>query len=78
MEPPWIHDIALLVDLLPAPDAACLSRKEQERLTDYATFTRYPGDYEPITVDEARAAVEIARRAREALRRLMPGACFDT
>jgi cell wall assembly regulator SMI1 len=39
---------------------------------DY-TVTRYPGDYEPITLAEARKAVTLARRVRRELRRHLPG-----
>jgi hypothetical protein len=42
---------------------------EQERLTDFATLTHYPGDYEPITLMEARRAVTLARRQ---VRRWLP------
>ncbi|MGH7564159.1 MAG: HEPN domain-containing protein [Gemmatimonadota bacterium] len=69
---PRTHDVAHLIALLPEPSAVGLEPEEQERLTDYATVTRYPGDYEPISVEEARAAVEVARRARDCLRGLLP------
>ncbi len=69
---PRTHDVAQLVALLPEPSAAGLEPQEQERLTDYATVTRYPGDYEPIVVEEARVAVEIARRARVCLCGILP------
>jgi hypothetical protein len=41
-------------------------------LTDYATVTRYPGDYEPIPLSEARKAVAIVRRFRKQIRALLP------
>ena len=47
---------------------------EQCNATKYATVLRYPGDYEPITLEEARAAVEMARRGRASLRTLLPQA----
>jgi hypothetical protein len=43
-------------------------------LTRYATVTRYPGDYEPITLTEARRAVTLARRVRRQVQRLLPKA----
>ena len=49
-----------------------LTVEEQRRLTDYATVTRYPGDYEPIPLAEARRAVAIARRVRKEVRSLLP------
>jgi len=36
-----------------------------------ATVTRYPGDYEPISVAEAREAVKIARRVQREARKLL-------
>ena len=69
---PKIHDIEELVTLLPARGRPELSEAEQDRLTDYATVTRYPGDDEPISLTEARAAVKLAHRVRSAVRRLLP------
>jgi HEPN domain-containing protein len=69
---PKTHDIENVVARLPDAASVGLSIAEQRRLTDYATVTRYPGDYEPITAEEARAAVEMARRARASLRTLLP------
>ena len=49
-----------------------LAEEEQDRLTEYATVTRYPGDYEPISLTEARKAVEIAQRMRDETRNVLP------
>lgn len=65
------HDIRELVILLPARLRPSLDDKEQDRLTEYATVTRYPGNYEPISLSEARQAVKIARRVRREIRRLL-------
>lgn len=69
---PRTHDMETLVALLPAGIAVGLAVTEQRRLTTYATVNRYPGDYEPISLTEARQAVKIARRVRRALRRHLP------
>jgi hypothetical protein len=45
---------------------------DQDKLTEYATVTRYPGDYEPISLDEAKKAVRIARHVRRQIRKLLP------
>ena len=50
---------------------------EQERLTDYATVSRYPGDWEPITRADAEGAVEMARRVRAAARSGLPKDIMD-
>lgn len=69
---PKTHNISELVALLPKGIQLPLEEKEQDRLTEYATVTRYPGDYERISVSEARKAVALARRVRKAARQLLP------
>ena len=69
---PKAHDIKELIVLLPSNSRPKLTPEEQRRLTDYATVTRYPGDYEPISLAEARRAVKIARRVRNEIRKLLP------
>lgn len=69
---PKVHDIPELLALVPSSVRPVLSVEEQERLTDYAIVTRYPGDWEPITRDDAERAVEVVRRIREAVRRHLP------
>lgn len=69
---PKTHNITELVALLPASTPVDLTPKEQELLTDYATVTRYPGDYDEIPLAEAKRAVKIARRVRRDVRRLIP------
>jgi len=70
---PRTHDIAMLVALLSEagiepPD---LSAEEQVCLTAYATSIRYPGDYEPVSREEAVAAVVSARRVRGRVRSVL-------
>lgn len=69
---PRIHDIERLVRLLPAADRPQMTVEEQGALTDYATQTRYPGNYEPITLEEATLAVKLAWRVRDQIRRQLP------
>ena len=69
---PRTHDIGQLMTLLPVESRPTLTPDEQERLTDYATVTRYPGDYEPIPLSETRRALRVARRVRSAIRTLLP------
>jgi HEPN domain-containing protein len=65
------HDLAKLMILVPPRLRPSLDDKEQDRLTEYATVTRYPGDYEPISLSEARQAVRIARRVRREARKVL-------
>jgi HEPN domain-containing protein len=69
---PKTHDIKELIVLLPSNSRPKLTPEEQRRLADYATVTRYPGDYEPISLAETRRAVKIARRVRNEMRKLLP------
>ena len=69
---PKTHNITELVALLPASTPVDLTPEDQELLTDYATVTRYPGDYDEIPLAEAKRAVKIARRVRRDVRRLIP------
>jgi len=69
---PKTHDIKELIVLLPSNSRPKLTPEEQRRLADYATVTRYPGDYEPISLAETRRAVRIARRVRNEMRKLLP------
>lgn len=66
-----IHDLGELMTLLPAHLRPSLDDTEQDRLTEYATTTRYPGNYETISVSEAHQAVKIARRVRREVRKLL-------
>ncbi len=68
------HQISTLLALVPAQVRPTLSEEEQDRLTEYAVTTRYPGDYDPISHEEARQAVRIARRLRNQVRRRLPEA----
>jgi HEPN domain-containing protein len=71
-----VHQISALISRLPARLRPDLTPEEQERLTDYAVSTRYPGDYERIPLAEARQAVQIARRVRKHIRPLLPKAAL--
>lgn len=71
LEFPKTHDLGELIVLVPARIRPRSDDKERDRLTDYATVTRYPGDYEPISVAEARQAVKIARRVRREVRKFL-------
>jgi HEPN domain-containing protein len=69
---PKTHSIEELVALVPTADRPEVSEAEQDRLTDYATVTRYPGSYDPIPLAEARRAVAMARRIRKEIRKSLP------
>jgi HEPN domain-containing protein len=66
------HHLSRLLALLPASLRPQMTPEEQERFTEFAVITRYPGDYDPITREEARRAVQTARRIRNQMRRRLP------
>ena len=72
-----IHHISALLALLPVQIPLDLTPEEQERLTDYAVTTRYPGDYDPIPLAEAQQAVKIAARMHVKIRRHLPKAALS-
>ena len=73
---PKTHEIGRLVSLLPEKVSLSLAPAQQEKFTEYATVSRYPGNYEPITLEEAREAVRIARRVRKEIRQFLPKAAL--
>ncbi|MBI5816223.1 MAG: HEPN domain-containing protein [Nitrospinae bacterium] len=66
------HNIAALVVAAKIKFTPPLAKLDQDRLTEYATVTRYPGDYEPISLTEARRAVTLARRVKKGVIRILP------
>lgn len=60
-EAPWTHSLRLLRDLLPADIAVPNEVEEAVRLTKYAVETRYPASALPVTEDEYREALHLAR-----------------
>lgn len=70
------HDVEGLIALMPVRLRPDLSVEEQRRMTGYATVTRYPGEYDPLTFKEARTAVRLARRVRREIRAHLPKAAL--
>lgn len=69
---PKTHDLGELVALLSDPGWFPLSVEECEQITDYATVTRYPGDWGSIDRPDAEHAVAVAKLVREAVRSRLP------
>jgi HEPN domain-containing protein len=69
---PKTHGLSGLVNLLPVEYHDILSTDEQQLMTKYATITRYPGDYEEISLSDAHGAVKTAARVRKIVRSLLP------
>ena len=65
------HDIGELCEIFPNGIRLPISADDQDLLTDYATVSRYPGEIEPITRQEAEHAVRLARTVRKAVPHLL-------
>ncbi len=73
VEFPKTHDIGRLVDLVHTTDPALADlTREATALTLYAVETRYPGDLAAPDPGEARQALALAERVREAVLQYLP------
>ena len=61
IEPEFTHNIEKLLGELERYTAIPANIRESAQLTDYATQTRYPGEYEEVTKEEYEKAVNIAQ-----------------
>ena len=69
---PRTHDITEIMSLMPKDHRPNISIEENRRLTAYATLMRYPGDYQPLSLGDARSSVALARRVRKEMRAVLP------
>jgi len=65
---PYTHDIARLLEICGAHARWAGQLSDAEALSLYAVTARYPGEDAQVDEAEARRAVEIAERVREAIR----------
>ena len=73
VEFPKTHDLDKLLDLVAVEEnALAASLPDVSVLTDYGVDIRYPGDQREISRQEARIAVEVAKKVREAILESMP------
>ncbi len=69
---PKIHDLLELLPLVPKSFALDIQSDDVAEVNRYAIEGRYPGEWEPITQEDAEAAVQAARKVREAVRKQLP------
>jgi hypothetical protein len=67
----------VLVNLLRREAGAELSIGNVQPLNRYSVEARYPGDWDPIDIREAREAAVLARKVRDAVRHLLPEMKLD-
>lgn len=71
--PPRIHDLQKLLDLCAIHDRSLGSLREDcIQLTEFGGRSRYPGWSDEPGEGDGRAAVEAARRIRDAIRQRVP------
>ncbi len=56
-----VHDLDYLITLLPPQAPLPPEAEDIVGLTGYAVMFRYPGDYEDITAEECREAIQLAQ-----------------
>jgi hypothetical protein len=61
LDPPKLHDLVLLVALLPEADALVFDRVDLPELTRWAIEGRYPADLDEAANPDAVRAIELAR-----------------
>lgn len=73
VEFPKTHDIKRLLKLASTPDPSLTAELfDAADLTAYAVEYRYPGEYPPVTVNDAASAVTVADRVRDQVRERLP------
>ena len=65
---PFTHNIARLLELCSRSGLQVEAIRNAEELTPYAITTRYPGEEEEVSKDEAASAIGIARNVRQLVR----------
>ena len=71
MEFPKTHDLVVLVNMLTKETGLALDPEDVQPLNRYSVEARYPGDWDPIDLFEAREAARMARLVRDAVRSLV-------
>ena len=72
IEFPKTHDLVVLFNRVGKESDLELEMEDIQPLNRYSLEARYPGDWDPIDMQEAMEAMEKARRIREAARNVLP------
>lgn len=65
---PYTHNISLLLELCADKADWTEKIKDAEELTPFAITTRYPGEYEDVTKENAMQAIKIAKAVKRTVR----------
>jgi len=69
---PRTHDLRLLIQSVPSQVHLGIQAGTLMPLNRYSVEARYPGEWEPITREDAQPAVDVARQVRDAVRSHLP------
>ena len=70
---PKTHDIGELLKLIATINPSLSEDlRDADDLTDYGVEIRYPADFPDLTIEEAKQAVNLARKVRDAILKLLP------
>jgi HEPN domain-containing protein len=69
---PKTHDLVVLFNMLGGESGLGLCVENFQPLNRYSIEARYPGDWNPIGMDEAIEAVKMAQGVRDAVKNLLP------
>ena len=65
---PFTHNLARLVEIAEGLRSWSDTFRDAEELTPFAVTTRYPGEDEPVSGEEARRAIAIAEQTKQIIR----------
>jgi len=65
---PYTHNIARLLELCDEKADWTEKIKDAEELSPFAITTRYPGEYEEVTKENAKRAIKIAKSVKRTVR----------
>jgi HEPN domain-containing protein len=69
---PRTHDLVVLLNLAAGTDNLGLPMEQVQPLNRYSVEGRYPGDWDPIDLQETVDALDMARKVRAAVRAVLP------
>ncbi|MBI5208266.1 MAG: HEPN domain-containing protein [Candidatus Firestonebacteria bacterium] len=74
---PYTHNIRRLLEFCAEKANWVETIKDAEELTPFAITTRYPGEEETVTKEEALHAIEVATKVRKIVRRALVDEGFN-
>jgi len=67
IEFPRTHDLIILFNMIPSKNTLTIEKHDLLALNRYSVESRYPGDLEPYSLEEAMDAIAIAQKVAAAM-----------